>query len=89
MCVFLTDPTSGMRLYSHRILKEFAYNLNYTPEPDTIAFLIRKGLRCEEVQVEMNERIAGESYLNIKNSIIYMTKMMISIILVQWVRRRG
>lgn len=85
----LTDPTSGMRLYSRRILREFAYNLNYTPEPDTIAFLIRKGLCCEEVQVEMDERIAGESYLNIKNSIVYMTKIMISIALVQWVRKRG
>lgn len=85
----VTDPTSGMRVYSRRVLKEFAYNLNYTPEPDTIAFLLRNKLLCHEVQVEMDERIAGESYLNFKNAIIYMAKMMISIVLVQWVRKRG
>lgn len=83
------DPTSGMRLYSRSMIKEFAHYINYGPEPDTIAFLLRKGVRCEEVQVEMADRLAGESYLNLKNSIKYMCKMMISILLFQWARKRG
>ena len=82
------DPTSGMRLFDKRVIKEFAENINYGPEPDTIAFLIRQGISCDEVQVEMDERIAGESYLNVTNSIIYMSKMIVSILLVQWFRKR-
>lgn len=82
------DPTSGMRLYDKKVIHEFANNINYGPEPDTIAFLIRKGVKCSEVQVSMDERIAGESYLNLKNSIIYMFKMVVSILLVQWFRKR-
>ena len=37
----LTDPTSGMRLFSRKMIKEFALNLNYGPEPDTVSFLIK------------------------------------------------
>lgn len=82
------DPTSGMRLYDKKVISEFANNINYGPEPDTIAFLIRKNIKCTEVQVTMDQRIAGESYLNMKNSIIYMFKMVVSILLVQWFRKR-
>ena len=41
-----------------------------------------------EVQVKMAERIAGESYLNFTKSIWYMTKMLISIIVLQNFRKR-
>ncbi|MEG0770497.1 MAG: glycosyltransferase family 2 protein [Clostridia bacterium] len=85
----INDPTSGMRLYDKTVIKEFAQNINYGPEPDTIAFLMKNGLLCKEIQVKMDERIAGESYLNLKASIAYMMKMCISILLVQWVRKRG
>mgnify|MGYP004692737183 CR=1 FL=1 len=47
------------------MIEIFATQMNYRPEPDTIAFL----LRC---QVYMNDRIVGESYLNYANSIKYM-----------------
>ncbi len=85
----ICDPTSGMRLFSRGMLKEFAENLNYGPEPDTISYLINRGARVVEVQVEMEERIAGKSYLNFIGSIKYMLKMMISIVLIQWFRKRG
>ena len=83
------DPTSGMRLFDKKVIKEFAHNINYGPEPDTIAFMINNGLEFDEIQVEMDERIEGESYLNLKNSLIYMGRMCISILFVQWVRKRG
>ncbi|MGN0624939.1 MAG: glycosyltransferase family 2 protein [Oscillospiraceae bacterium] len=86
--VTIKDPTSGMRLFNRSMIHEFAHNLNYGPEPDTIAYLLRGGAKVQEVQVEMNERIAGESYFNLKRSIEYMTRMCMSIVLIQWFRKR-
>ena len=94
LCIFLTtgkkikDSTSGMRLYGKRMIKKLATSMNYGPEPDTIAFLIRCGAKVEEHQVHMNERIAGESYLNISGSIKYMFHMCSSILIVQWFRKK-
>lgn len=82
------DPTSGMRLYNRSVMKEFAYIMNYTPEPDTISFLMKRGVKVKEIQVEMDERMAGESYLNIKNAMKYMLHMCVSILLVQVFRLR-
>lgn len=84
----ITDPTSGMRLFSRNVLKEFANNMNYGPEPDTISYLIKNGSIIKEVPVVMSERIAGESYLNLKQSIKYMTLMCLSIVFIQQFRRR-
>lgn len=84
----LTDPTSGMRLFNRKMIKEFAVNANYTPEPDTISYLMKNGATVSEIQVEMAERIAGESYLNPVNAAKYMMKMGISIVLIQWFRKR-
>lgn len=84
----LTDPTSGMRLFNKKMIKEFALDANYTPEPDTISYLMKNGATVSEIQVQMAERIAGESYLNPVNAMKYMTKMGISIILIQWFRKR-
>lgn len=82
------DPTSGMRLFNSRLIPLFADELDYGPEPDTISLLMRQGYKVEEVQVEMRERTAGESYLNFTKSVSYMLRMSISILLVQWFRRR-
>lgn len=94
-CIKLTtgetiyDPTSGMRLYGKRALEEFAYNMNYTPEPDTISYLIRRKIKVKEVQVEMTDRLEGESYLNIYAAMRYMLHMCTSILLIQRFRKRG
>ena len=37
----ICDPTSGMRMFNRKMLEEFAANLNYAPEPDTISSLSR------------------------------------------------
>ncbi len=84
----INDVTSGMRLFNKKMIKQFGYDMNYSPEPDTLAYLLNCGVKIEEVQVKMYERIAGKSYLNVWNSIWYMTKMIFSILLFQWVRRR-
>ena len=79
----IKDPTSGMRAFSKTVLKECAEKVNYGPEPDTMAYFIKQGKKVEEVQVEMTERVAGESYLNFSRSIMYMLRMMISLIFIQ------
>lgn len=92
--IFLTtgkriqDPTSGMRLFDKTLIPLFANELDFGPEPDTISLLMRWGYKVEEVQVEMRERTAGESYLNFTKSVNYMLRTSISILFVQWFRKK-
>lgn len=85
----VADPTSGMRLFSSNVLKNFSNNINYGPEPDTISYLLRCGASISEVQVEMHDRVAGTSYLNLGRSVRYMLNMFISILFIQFFRPRG
>ena len=84
----ICDPTSGMRMFNRAMVQEFAQNLNYGPEPDTISYLIKNGAKVREVQVKMGERTAGQSYLTFWRSVQYMVKMSVSILLIQWFRKR-
>ena len=84
----ICDPTSGMRMFNRAMVEEFAQHLNYGPEPDTISYLIKNGANVREVQVQMGERTAGHSYLTMWKSVQYMVKMSISILLIQWFRKR-
>lgn len=87
--VSLKDPTSGMRAFNKRMIKEFALGLNFGPEPDTVSYLIKRAdAKVTEVPVEMAERTAGESYLNFWTSITYMLRMTISILFIQLIRKR-
>ena len=79
----IKDPTSGMRMFSEDLIKEFALNINYGPEPDTVSYLIRNGVKVAEAQVRMEDRQAGESYLTLSRSIKYMTQMFVSILIIQ------
>lgn len=82
------DPTSGMRMFNRSMIEEFAVNLNYGPEPDTLSYLIKNGAKVAEVQVKMDERLAGVSYLTPVNASKYMVRMLLSILLIQNFRRR-
>lgn len=82
------DPTSGMRMFNKKMIEEFALNINYGPEPDTVSYLLKQGATIAEVQVEMDERIAGASYLTLGRSVMYMMRMLISILLIQNFRKR-
>lgn len=85
----INDPTSGMRLFTEGLIKEFALNVNYGPEPDTVSYLLNNGVKVAEVQVLMQERQAGESYLTLSRSIKYMVHMFVSILIIQNFRKRG
>ena len=77
----VNDPTSGMRAYNRKAINLLASGPNLGPEPDTLAYLIRKkGLTVGEVQVHMGERIAGESYLTAGVSVSYMARMVTSML---------
>ncbi len=84
----IKDPTSGMRMFDKKLLKLFANNINFGPEPDTLSYLIKCGAKVSEVQVTMDERTEGQSYLTLTKSISYMMRMCISILMVQWFRKR-
>ena len=86
---YIGDVTSGMRLFNKAMIKRFGYQINYGPEPDTLAYLINCGIKIEEVQVKMEERIAGTSYLNLGNSMYYMLQQLFSILVFQWFRIRS
>jgi len=79
----IKDPTAGMRAYNINAIEEFVSNASLTPEPDTLVYMINKNMKVEEVQVEMQEREFGESYLNPIKSIEYMFNMLFSIIFVR------
>lgn len=85
---YIGDVTSGMRLFNKKMIKHFGYDMHYSPEPDTLAYLLNCNIKIREVQVQMHERVAGVSYLDFKGSIWYMMKMLFSILLFQWVRKR-
>lgn len=85
----LTDPTSGMRAFNKRMIKQLALGLNFGPEPDTVSYLIKRAdAKVVEVPVKMAERFAGESYLNPWTSVMYMLRMTISILFIQLIRKR-
>ncbi|MBS6956083.1 MAG: glycosyltransferase family 2 protein [Clostridium sp.] len=84
----ICDPTSGMRMFNRSMIEEFALNLNYGPEPDTLSFLIKQGARVAEIQVEIDDRLAGESYLKPVVAAKYMMRMLTSILLIQNFRKR-
>ena len=78
----------AIKFSTGKIIHEFASNINYGPEPDTISFMIKQGASVKDVQVKMDERTAGESYLNLTRSIAYMLRMMLSILFIQNFRKR-
>ncbi|WP_415980686.1 glycosyltransferase family 2 protein [Faecalicoccus pleomorphus] len=83
----ISDPTSGFRAYDKACIKDYATDMNNPPEPDTLVYMYRKKRKIKEVQVQMQDREFGESYLNLGNTIKYMSRMLISIFLIQPFRK--
>lgn len=79
----IKDTTSGMRAYDRQAIEEFVKNKSLTPEPDTLVYMIKKGMKVKEVQVEMSEREFGESYLKPLKAMEYMFNMVFSILFIR------
>ena len=39
----IQDPTSGMRAFNREVMQEYAFGMNYPPEPDTLVYMLKKG----------------------------------------------
>ncbi len=78
----ITDPTSGMRLVNRRLLEEFTYDYpkDY-PEPESVVSIMSNNYNVIEIPVIMNEREEGVSSISLKNSVYYMIKVSIAIII--------
>lgn len=76
----VSDPTSGMRALGKKTINDFAKEMNFYAEPDVMCYLIKKGYKVKEVQVEMLERQGGNSYfVNPFKVIRYMLGVVLSI----------
>ena len=84
------SPTLGITSVKTAIAESLncRFDMNYGPEPDTISYLLKQGATIAEVQAKMDERIAGESYLNMTKSMMYMLRMLLSILFIQNFRKR-
>ena len=82
----ITDPTSGMRMYSRRMIELFATGFDCAPEPDMVAYVARRFGPVVEIQARMRERQGGESYLKLGNVIMYMSRTCLSIIMSRFLR---
>ena len=75
----ITDPTSGQRILSKNV-KEVYLNDASSSEPSFVIKYFKKDYKIKEVQVEMNERQAGESHFNVMNSIKFMLEQSLAIV---------
>lgn len=78
----ITDPTSGQRMVGKRIIAQFAeeYPKDY-PEPETVVSILREGYTIKEIPVKMHERESGHSSIGFLNSIYYMIKVSLAILM--------
>lgn len=84
--VRITDPTSGMRMYSREMIRLFATSFDCAPEPDMVALAARRYGPVVEIQATMQERQGGESYLKLGNVIKYMSRTCLSILMLRFLR---
>ena len=77
----ITDPTSGFRLVNKDVIALFAddYPRDY-PEPESIVALLKRKKKVVEVPVQMKERQGGVSSIRLWNSVYYMIKVSIAIL---------
>ena len=84
-----SDPTSGFQALNRRAMEFFARD-NYPsdfPDADTIILLSLAGFRVREVPVTMRARVVGTSMHSNLSAFYYVTKMLLSILMVML--RRG
>ncbi len=79
--VRVTDPTSGFRAYGRKAIELFSrtYPDDY-PEPESVFWSARNGLRVAEVPVRMFERAGGVSSIRYLNTAYYMIKVTVAIV---------
>jgi len=73
------DTTSGFRAINRKVLELFAneYPQDY-PEPESLVFAHKKGLRVKEIPTRMASRMYGKSSITPILSAYYMIKVMLA-----------
>jgi glycosyltransferase involved in cell wall biosynthesis len=80
--VRVTDPTSGFRCAGPRAWRRFArhYPDDY-PEPESLFWCARNGLKVGEIPVRMHERQGGVSSIRHFKTVYYMLKVSVAILI--------
>lgn len=80
--VRVNDVTSGFRAVNRKFIQIYSndYSNDY-PEPEAIVSAVMYGGRIKEIPVVMNERQGGESSIKFWNSIYYMIKVTLAILI--------
>lgn len=75
----LFDTTSGFRAVDRKTICFLSrmYPYDY-PEPEVLVMLHREGFKIVEVPVSMNQRMGGESSINLINGVYYMNKVILA-----------
>jgi len=78
----ILDNTSGFRAYNKRAIQFFAnyYPTDY-PEPEAIILLDKNNFKMKEVSIKMMERRRGKSSIKGFNSLYYMIKVILAILI--------
>lgn len=86
----VTDPTSGFRAFSKRMIGFFAgyYPVDF-PEPESIVIARRHGAKIAETPVVMHNRRAGSSSIRHLKTGYYMVKVTLAVVLCLLRRRRS
>ncbi len=80
--IHVTDPTSGYRATSKKLIAQFAtyYPIDF-PEPEAIHIAKRLGARIGEVPVSMRKRLGGISSIRYLRTFYYMIKVTLAILI--------
>ena len=80
--VKVTDATSGFRAVSRRLIVLYGgeYPTDY-PEPEAIVMAKMNKMKIMEIPVVMRDRLGGQSSIKFFNSVYYMIKVSIAIVL--------
>lgn len=79
----ITDPTSGFRMTDRRAIKLFANDYpNDYPEVEAIVMMHTHRLRSVEIPVVMAPRLKGKSAISSTQSVYYMVKVLLAVIVV-------
>lgn len=86
----VTDPTSGYRFCGKRAISLFAreYPTDY-PEVEALMLLYNRELSFTEIPVVMNERQGGVSSISAMKSVYYMSKVILSVLLMKTMKKRA
>jgi len=78
----ITDPTSGFRACDKSAIKLFANNYPQDyPEPESLVTAFKNNIKICEVPVKMTERVQGKSSIGKIDSVYFLFKVTIAIII--------